>query len=71
MGAISNLTRMLFVFKGYRGRLVVSQLLLMISALCSVAVATLTQRMINEGLVAGNLDVIVDTGMHHLIRPTL
>ena len=34
----------------------------MISALCSVAVATLTQRMINDGLIAGNLDVIVNTG---------
>lgn len=63
MGAIANLTRMFFVFRGYRGRLLVSQLLLMVSALCSVAVATLTQRMINEGLVAGNLDVIVDTGI--------
>ena len=54
---------MFFVFKGYRGRLFVSQILLLISAQCSVAVATLTQRMINEGLVAGNLDVIVDTGI--------
>ena len=63
MGAVSNLTRMFFVFKGYRGRLLVSQILLLISALCSVAVATLTQRMINDGLVAGNLDVIVETGI--------
>ncbi len=54
---------MFFVFKGYRGRLLVSQLLLMVSAVCSVAVATLTQRMINDGLVAGNLEVIVDTGI--------
>ncbi len=33
---------MFFVFKGFRGRLLVSQLLLLMSALCSVAVATLT-----------------------------
>lgn len=67
MGALSNLTRMFFVFKGYRGRLLVSQLLLMVSALCSVAVATLTQRMINEGLVAGNLDIIVETGISMVV----
>jgi ATP-binding cassette subfamily B protein len=63
MSAISSLTRMLFVFKGYRGRLFVSQLLLLVSALCSVIVATLTQRMINQGLVAGDLDVVVSTGV--------
>ena len=54
---------MFFVFKGYRGRLLVSQLLLLVSALCSVGVATLTQRLINDGLIAGNLDVIIDTGI--------
>jgi ABC-type multidrug transport system fused ATPase/permease subunit len=54
---------MFFVFKGYRGRLFVSQLLLLISALASVSVATLTQRMINEGLVAGDVNVIVNTGV--------
>jgi ATP-binding cassette subfamily B protein len=54
---------MFFVFKGYRGRLLVSQLLLLVSALASVAVATLTQRMINDGLVAGDVNVIVSTGV--------
>jgi len=54
---------MFFVFRGYRGRLLVSQMLLLISALCSVGVATLTQRLINDGLIAGNLDVIIDTGI--------
>jgi len=67
MSAISNLTRMLFVFRGYRGRLLLSQLLLMVSALCSVGVATLTQRMINDGLVAEQLDVIVSTGVWMVI----
>ena len=44
MSGISSLTGLLFVFKGYRRRLVFSQVPLMITALCSVAVATLTQR---------------------------
>jgi ATP-binding cassette subfamily B protein len=63
VNAVSHLGRMFFVFKGYRGRLLVSQVLLLISALCSVGVATLTQRLINDGLIAGNLDIIVDTGI--------
>jgi ATP-binding cassette subfamily B protein len=67
MNAVSSLARMLFVFKGYRGRLLVSQLLLLVSALCSVGVATLTQRMINDGLVAGSLDVIVSTGVWMIV----
>ena len=54
---------MFFVFKGFRGRLFVSQFLLLISALCSVGVATLTQRLINDGLIAGDLDVIINTGI--------
>jgi ATP-binding cassette subfamily B protein len=67
MSAVSHLGRMFFVFKGYRGRLFVSQVLLLISALCSVGVATLTQRLINDGLIAGNLEVIVDTGIAMVI----
>jgi|GEM_PF-5649250 len=63
MRVLSSLTRMFFVFKGYRGRLLVSQILLMISALASVGVATLTQRLINDGLVAGDMNVIVSTGV--------
>jgi ATP-binding cassette subfamily B protein len=54
---------MFFVFKGYRGRLLVSQILLLISALASVGIATLTQRLINDGLVAGDISVITSTGV--------
>jgi ATP-binding cassette subfamily B protein len=63
MSGVSHLGRMFFVFTGFRGRLLVSQLLLLVSALCSVGVATLTQRLINDGLIAGDLDVIIDTGI--------
>ena len=63
MRVLSSLRRMFFVFKGFRGRLLVSQLLMLVSALASVAVATLTQRLINDGLVAGDVNVIVNTGV--------
>ena len=63
MRVLSSLARMFFVFKGYRGRLLVSQLLLLVSALASVGIATLTQRLINDGLVAGDVSVITNTGV--------
>ena len=60
---LSSLARMLFIYKGYRGRMLVSQLLLMVSALASVGVATLTQRLINDGLIAEDTSVILSTGV--------
>jgi len=63
MTVLSSLGRMVFVFKGYRGRLLVSQVLLLISALASVGVATLTQILINDGLIAEDMNVIVSTGV--------
>ena len=38
-------------------------MLLFISALCMISMATLTQRLINEGIGAGNEEVILHTGV--------
>ncbi|HFQ91482.1 MAG TPA: ABC transporter ATP-binding protein [Chromatiales bacterium] len=60
---LKSLSRTFIVFKLYRGRLILSQVLLLISASSAIGVATLTQTLINEGIIPGNLDVIVDTGL--------
>ncbi len=60
---ITSLRRMFFIYRGYRLRLILSQVLLMISALASLSVATLNQQLINEGLMAGDERVIVKTGI--------
>jgi ABC-type multidrug transport system fused ATPase/permease subunit len=59
---LNSLRRTLLVFRKYRGRLVVSQLLVLISALSIIGLATLTQRLINEGVVAENSEAILRTG---------
>jgi hypothetical protein len=45
--AVSKPARMFFVFRGYRGRLFVSQALLLIPALCSVGMAIDTSGLVS------------------------
>ena len=60
---LRSLSRTFIIFKMYRGRLILSQILLLISAATSIGVATLIQKIINQGIIEKNLDVIVDTGL--------
>ena len=57
-----NLRRMSVIYKPYRGRLILSQLLLLISAVCSLATAALTQQLVNEGIAKQNVEVVLNTG---------
>ncbi|CUS06066.1 ABC transporter related [Candidatus Promineifilum breve] len=59
----SSLRRLTTIYKGYRGRLILSQILLIVAALCTILMATQTQKLLNEGLYAGNILVIVNTGI--------
>jgi ABC-type multidrug transport system fused ATPase/permease subunit len=64
---LKSLVRSLIVFRKYRGRLVVSQVLVMISALSVLGVATLTQRLINDGIEAGSGEAVLRIGFWMLI----
>jgi ATP-binding cassette subfamily B protein len=59
---ISSLRRTFVLYRQYRGRLIISQVLLMISALAVIGVATLNQTLINEGIAAEDLEMILRTG---------
>ncbi len=59
---LTSFRRVLLVFRKYRGRLVISQVLVLISALSIIGVATFTQRLINEGIVAEDPEAILRTG---------
>ena len=59
---LSSFRRTLLVFKKYRGRLVISQVLVSISALSIIGVATLTQRLINQGIIAEDPEAILRAG---------
>jgi ABC-type multidrug transport system fused ATPase/permease subunit len=60
---IKSLSRMFGMYKKYRARLVVSQVLVLISATAIIGVASLNQQLINEGIEAGDVDAILSTGM--------
>lgn len=60
---LKSLRRLFGIYEGYRLRLIFSQVLLVISALATIGVATLNQRMINDGLLAKDPEIIIDTGI--------
>ncbi len=61
-------TRTVFgIYKDYRGRLILSQVLLLVSALCTLGVATLNQNLINNGLLANDPLVIINTGIYMIV----
>ncbi|MCA9951851.1 MAG: ABC transporter ATP-binding protein [Anaerolineales bacterium] len=64
---LKSFRRLFVIYKQFRARLIFSQVLLLISALCMIGVATLNQRLINAGIEAGNQQVILDTGINMII----
>lgn len=64
---LKSFRRLFVIFKYFRARLIVSQLLLLVSALCMIWIATLNQQLINEGIVAENPDMILDTGYQMVV----
>jgi ATP-binding cassette subfamily B protein len=55
------------MYKRYRARLVISQVLVLISAIAIIGVATLNQQLINEGIEAGDVEAILGTGFWMLV----
>lgn len=60
MGAVR---RIVALYRPYRGRLILSQVLLMLSAICTLGTAALNETLVNDGLLAGDTTVIIDTGL--------
>jgi ATP-binding cassette subfamily B protein len=60
---IRSMRRIFFIYKRYRGRLLLSQVLVLISAITTITFASLNARMVNEGITAGNMEVLLNTGM--------
>jgi ABC-type multidrug transport system fused ATPase/permease subunit len=60
-------SRLFVLYRPYRGRLILSQILLLVSASATLGVATLTQRLINEGIQAGSERVIINTSISMIV----
>jgi ATP-binding cassette subfamily B multidrug efflux pump len=64
---LKSMRRIFEVAKEYRARLIVSQLSLLISAMATVGFATLTQGMVNQGMVVGDSEAVLNIGFWMLI----
>ncbi len=64
---IKSMRRIFVIYRRYRGRLLLSQVLVLISAAATIWLASLTARLINEGIEAGNTQVLLDIGMQMLL----
>ncbi|UCF26721.1 MAG: ABC transporter ATP-binding protein [Chloroflexota bacterium] len=64
---IKSLRRTLGMYRRFRGRLIISQVLVLISATAIIGVATLNQRLINQGIEAENIEIILSTGLWMLV----
>jgi len=62
-----SLLRTMGMYKEYRARLVISQVLVLISATAIIGVASLNQQLINEGIETGNVEAILRTGLQMLV----
>ena len=64
---IKSLIRTMGMYRKYRARLVISQVLVLISATAIIGVASLNQQLINEGIETGDVEVILGTGLKMLV----
>lgn len=64
---IKSLIRTMGMYKKYRARLIISQVLVLISAIAIIGVASLNQQLINEGIETGDVEAILRTGLWMLV----
>jgi len=64
---IKSMRRMYGVYRRYWGRLLFSQALVLISAIATIAVASLNQKLVNQGIEASNMEVVLGTGLQMLV----
>lgn len=57
------LTRIMRLWRPYVGRLLLSQVFLVLSAVATLGTAALNQRLVNDGLLAKDTAVVVETGI--------
>ena len=64
---IKSMRRMYGIYGRYRGRLIFSQVLVLISAVTTIGVASLNQQLVNQGIEASNMEVVLSTGLQMLV----
>ncbi len=60
---LKSMRRIFVIYRRYRGRLILSQVLVLISAAATMWFASLTAKLINEGIEKGNSEVLLNTAL--------
>jgi ABC-type multidrug transport system fused ATPase/permease subunit len=64
---IKSMRRMYGVYRRYRGRLILSQIMVLASAAATIAIASLNQKLVNEGIEMNDFEMVVNTGLQMLL----
>ncbi len=64
---IKSLRRTFGMYKKFRARLVISQVLVLISAAAVIGTASLNQQLINDGIETGDIEIILNPGIWMLV----
>jgi ABC-type multidrug transport system fused ATPase/permease subunit len=64
---IKSMRRMYSIYWRARGRLILSQIMVLLSATATIAFASLNQKLVNQGIEMNNYKMVVDTGLQMLI----
>jgi len=64
---IKSMMRMYGIYRRYRGRLILSQIMVLVSAAATIAIASLNQKLVNEGIEMNNFEMVVNTGLQMLL----
>lgn len=71
MNFLPNIRRMLAIYKSARGQFIISQILVLIAAIFSLLIPTQVGRLVNQGVLAGDRDVIIDASLNMLLFAVL
>jgi ABC-type multidrug transport system fused ATPase/permease subunit len=64
---IKSMRRMFGVYRRARGRLILSQIMVLASATATIAFASLNQKLVNQGIEMNNYEMVVNTGLQMLV----
>ena len=63
----TSILRIFAIVRDYKARFVVSQVAMLVAAVCIVGYASLISKLVDEGMVAGDQDAAVDVGIWMLV----
>jgi ABC-type multidrug transport system fused ATPase/permease subunit len=64
---IKSMRRMFGIYRRARGRLILSQIMVLASATATIAFASLNQKLVNQGIEMNNYEMVVNTGLQMLV----